>query len=219
MDFEKQLVNTLFDSELGQELIHLHSISSIQSLDPSSVKEIITLAEDTRISTSLSEVGQQIVDRELLHRRAFQIENTRLNLRSGQQCVRDFFICLNENLVNWPDVFSFFSFNLKFTIQCLSCEIFNEYETTQTYIEISVPPSGSNLSRHLEDYFNAESEIQCRCDDQCKATTNKIKRTTLSVKECEAKFLIIVLSRCVQIDGGFRFLKNSVNSTENIYLR
>ena len=108
MDFEKQLVNTLFDSELGQELIHLHSISSIQSLDPSSVKEIITLAEDTRISTSLSEVGQQIVDRELLHRRAFKIENTRLNLRSGQQCVRDFFICLNENLVNWPDVFSFF---------------------------------------------------------------------------------------------------------------
>ena len=101
MDFEKQLVNTLFDSELGQELIHLHSISSIQSLDPSSVKEIITLAEDTRISTSLSEVGQQIVDRELLHRRAFKIENTRLNLRSGQQCVRDFFICLKENLVNW----------------------------------------------------------------------------------------------------------------------
>ena len=37
-----------------------------------------------------------------------QIRKTHLNLQSGYQCVRDFFICIRENLEHWPDVYSNF---------------------------------------------------------------------------------------------------------------
>ena len=97
MDYEKEMVATLFSSELGLELLCLSN--SKGSLNPFTVKNILVSTEDKRISTELSELGQQIVDKNYLNRRANQINNIRLNLDSGYQCVRDFFICLNENVV------------------------------------------------------------------------------------------------------------------------
>ena len=87
MDYEKQVVNGLFSSELGKELLYLSMLNSNESLDPFTVKNILVSTENKRISTELSKVGQQIVDRDLLNRRKNQIKKTWLNLQSGYQCV------------------------------------------------------------------------------------------------------------------------------------
>ena len=69
----------------------------------------------------------------------------RLDLRRGQQCVRDFFICLNENLQSWPDVYSTFAFQLAHSTECLTCKHINQHETNQPYFEIPVPPDNAKM--------------------------------------------------------------------------
>ena len=217
MDYEKEMVATLFSSELGLELLCLSN--SKGSLNPFTVKNILVSTENKRISTELSELGQQIVDKNYLNRRANQINNIRLNLDSGYQCVRDFFICLNENVVAWPDVFSLFSFTLKYTTECSACIGYSEYETTQVFFEIDVPPNGAKLKDYVENHLNEEYNLQSVCEDHCKKVTEKIKRITLSAEDYEAKYVVIVLSRAVQTEIGNEFSKNEVDATEQINLR
>ena len=216
---QKRLCKTLFTSELGLELLNLFTKSSTESLNPLNVKDIMTFAEDTRIATKLSEVQEGIMDKNLLIKRISHIENLRLNLQSGQQCGRDFFLCLQENLINWPDVFSFFSLKLKFLTECSICNVYSEYETTQLYIELPVPPNNSNLKKYVEEYLNEETRIDGFCEDQCEIITEKIQKTRVSIENEEAKFLVIILSRGVQTEDGFKFLKSNVNATEEICLR
>jgi len=217
MDYEKELVATLFSSELGLELLSLSN--SNRSLSPFTIKNILLSTENKRISTELSELGQQIVDKNILNRRANQINNIRLNLDTGYQCVRDFFICLNENVVAWHDVFSLFSFTLKYTTECLTCIGYSEYETTQAFFEIDVPPHGTKLKDYVENNLNEEYNLQSVCEDQCKKVPEKIKRISLSAEDYEAKYVVVVLSRAVHTEVGYEFSKNEVDATEQIGLR
>ena len=102
----------LFDSELGHELEQLRLNPGGGSLDPTSVKDIIVTCEDTRIATRLSELQSEIFDQEELNRQSEVVQSMRLNLRSGQQCVRDFFVALKENLLSWPDVYNYLAFQM-----------------------------------------------------------------------------------------------------------
>ena len=213
MDFEKDLVNALFTSELGLELLYLLSNNNTLPLDPLNVKNIITVAEDTRIAMEISEVEQQCLDKNIENRRKQQIENNRLSLHSGQQCVRDFYICLEHNCLSWPDVYSLFSFKLKDTTQCSLCNGTSVYETTQIYLEIPVPPNGSFLKKNIQEYLNEESIRESYCEDECKKMTEKYKRTTLCNEDCEAKFFIVILTRSVDT------VDNNVDCTEDIELR
>ena len=88
----------LFNSELGIELERLQMNQAGVSLDPTNVKDIIVTCEDTRIATRLSELQLEIFDPEELERKSQLVRGFRLNLRNGQQCVRDFFVAVNENL-------------------------------------------------------------------------------------------------------------------------
>ena len=106
-------------SELGRELVHLQNSAQDKSLDPTHFKDLIVTAEDTRIATRLSELSMEIDDQRELENRSRAVQNLRLDLRSGQQCVRYFFICLNENVINWPDVYSCFRFNITHTTTCV----------------------------------------------------------------------------------------------------
>ena len=121
LDYDEYSAMSL-NSELGKELLALQSISKSEVLDPSILKEIIVMAEDVRVATRLSELSYQIFDREQLINQSNMIKNSCLDLRNGQQCVRDFFICLNENLLSWPDVYSQFSFRLTHSTVCSVCK-------------------------------------------------------------------------------------------------
>ena len=102
MDDDEDAIKNIFNSELGQELLRLQSCSKHQLLDATLFKDINVTAEDVRIATRLSELSYAILDKKLLTAQSRQIANLRLDLGNGQQCVRDFFICLNENLISLP---------------------------------------------------------------------------------------------------------------------
>ena len=76
-------------SEMGIELMNLkiHDNPHI-SLNPTNVKNIIVAAEDTSIALRLSELASEIIDNEELERRSAKVQRLRLNLLSGQQCIR-----------------------------------------------------------------------------------------------------------------------------------
>ena len=207
-----------FTSELGQELLRLYSISEKEPLDPSHIKEIMIATEDTRIATRLSEISYQVINKSLLERRSAQIRDMRLDLGNGQQCVRDFFICMNENLESWPDVFSAFSFRLKNISECSACHKRNQYETNQLYLEIDVPPHNSVLKDFVEDCFIVRSKILTHCDGDCQKLSEKLKWTSL-IHSDEAKFLIVILARGIDTVDGYSFSRNEIDSTKNIQIR
>ena len=218
ISFDEYTARNSFTSELGRELLTLFSMSGKESLDPSRLKELIISSEDTRIATRLSEISYQVINQSLMEEQSAQVRNMRLDMDNGQQCVRDFFICINQNLESWPDVFSTFSFITKNTSECSICHKRNAYETNQIYIELDVPPNNSILKDYVEDYFNNRSNFLSYCDGDCQKLSDKITWTSL-IRSDEAKFLIVILSRGIQTMDGFTFVKNKIDSTRNIQIR
>ena len=100
------------DSELGIELKRLGSNERERCLDPTIVKNIIVATEDTRIALRLSELESEYEDQIELQHQVELVNKLRLDLYSGQQCVKDFFVCLGENTLSWPEVCSSFFFKV-----------------------------------------------------------------------------------------------------------
>ena len=159
--------NIGLNSELGLELMRLQTYDGNLSLDPSNLKDIIVSTEDTRVASRLSRLLATNNDANIIAEHSRIIEESRFDLRSGQQCVREFFLCLNENILDWPDVASMFSFSLTHLSQCASCGHENSSETTQLYIEMQVPPDGTALKMQVEDYLNEGSCLFYFCSEGC----------------------------------------------------
>ena len=70
------------------------------SIDPTTIKNILSEAEDTRVALKISDYQALINDNELLKRRIDGVRDTYFDLQQGQQCIRDLFICLHENCIN-----------------------------------------------------------------------------------------------------------------------
>ena len=66
IDYEELTVEHSLTSELGQELLRLHFLSSKEPLDPTCVKDIIVTSEDTRIAMRISELTNDVIDEALL---------------------------------------------------------------------------------------------------------------------------------------------------------
>jgi hypothetical protein len=142
----------------------------------------------------------------------------RLNLRTGQQCVRDFFLCVHENVVNWPDLYKIFCFSTVTSTMCLACKHRNESEQSQIYLEMEVPPNGSELSDYQEEMINESSRVQYHCQDGCQAHFQAETRSLLkSVRQAE--FLIVLLRRSIMTENGIEIVENSIGSVKNISLR
>ena len=60
MDHDESL--SQLTSELGQELLQLQHRGQNEALDPTQIKNIIVIAEDTRIATRLSEISVEALD-------------------------------------------------------------------------------------------------------------------------------------------------------------
>ena len=124
----------VWTSELGEEFMQLQKNQNFP-LDATIVKQILVSTEDTRIATRISELASEIDNPYELEHRTQNLEDLRLDLISGQQCVRDFYLCLNENFLSWPDVYSTFGFKITHSTTCNSCNFVNQSEIAQMYLE------------------------------------------------------------------------------------
>ena len=146
------------------------------------------------------------------------IDKMYLNLKNGQQCVRDFFVCLHENMENWMDVYRIFHFTTINLSTCKACGHQNESEQYQIYLEIDVPPNNSNLSDYVEQTLNDGEVVEYHCQDGCDRRYQADKRTLLkSVKETQ--FIIVMLRRMIISEYGLEIVRNNINSGENINIR
>ena len=145
------------------------------------------------------------------------IKENRFDLHRGQQCVRDFFLCLEENLEIWSDVYSMFAFSLTHTSKCKTCGHENSSETTQFYLEMQVPPDGSDLKSQLENYLNEGSDREYKCEEVCKKNVEKTRMMNLTNAD-ESEFLTVLLSRGVDI-GGYQLSRNRIISDKDVSLR
>ena len=159
-----------------------------------------------------------IEDPEELEERTRTVENLRLNLRDGQQCVRDFFVCLKENMLSWPDVYSLFCFEITNSTTCSNCNYRNESKTTQIFVEMSVPPANSNLNNYVEDHLNETTRVSYHCEDGCKEFTSGDHQTAITSCD-ETQYIIVLLTRAIETFDGYRLVTNSVLSTKDISLR
>ena len=143
---------------------------------------------------------------------------THLDLNKGQQCMRDFFICLNENFEQWPDLYTKISFCLNHSITCSVCGEKSEYKTDQSYIEMDVPPDGSNMKYFIEDTFNGFTSVEAMCTGSCNQSRIKQKRTEL-VPSILSNFIIVILSRGQITVNGYQFVGNRVTVTDDVNVR
>ena len=207
-----------FDSELGTELMFLRDSNQEGSLDPTTVKTIIVAAEDTRIALRLSELEAELQNEAELEHQANVVRSLRYNLLHGQQCIRDLFLCLQENAASWPDVCSCFYFTVKHSTVCAGCDQESHHETNQMYVEMEVPPDNSNLSEYLEDYFGTSTLDARFCSDGCKTLSQAEKRSAIkNVRQTE--FFIVVLTRAIESLDGYELNENQTISTTDVYIR
>ena len=207
-----------FKSELGEELIRLRDSDQESSLDPTVVKNIIVTAEDTRIAVRLSELEAEIKDKEELRHQTEIVQTLRYNLLHGQQCIRDFFLCMQENAVSWLDVTSLFYFTIKYSTVCCGCNHVIQSETDQMYIEIDVPPHNANLSEYLENYFCTSTLSARHCHERCQTLSEAEKRCEIKIVG-ETEFFIIILTRTIETLDGFELNQNKIISTDDVYIR
>ena len=207
-----------FTSELGQELLRLQRSEPEFALDAANVKQIIVTAEDTRIATRLSELQEEIADRIQLNARIADVEKLRLNLLHGQQCVRDLFVCLNENVMNWPDVFSHFGFNVTTSFSCDGCGTANSHDILQSYVEFEVPPENADLSEYLGYQYNTSELVGVKCESSCNKMVQKEKRMRISNVE-ETEFITVILTRTMDTEDGYKFNTNNIESTNDLLIR
>ena len=141
----------------------------------------------------------------------------RLNLKSGQQCVRDFFLCLSENFVNWPDVYSYFGFNITHSTSCDGCGNVNSHQTLQSYLELEVPPEDSKLSDYVGYFFNTSELIGVYCEHGCRKIVQAEKRSKLT-DASQAEFITVVLTRGIETAQGFKLNVNSITSSTDLLI-
>ena len=212
LDHSKSEETMEYFSELGKELKRIQNLIVI---DPTDTKEIMVFAEDTRIATRKSEVMSQIQDQQEQEKQLKQIDQVRLDLNTGQQCVRDFFLCLSENALNWADIHEFMSFETVDSTLCNRCQNENRIENKQTYLEMEVPPSGSNLGTQVEQYFNDSYFVEYSCD-LCQFQLAE-KRMFLK-SAVKTSFITVLLRRSVQGEAGNEIVVNKIIAVDDIKL-
>ena len=207
-----------FDSELGLELLRLKSDSCTSFLNANVVRDILLTAEDTRIATRMSELSHEVADQDQLNRRMRNIEDLRLNLSSGQQqCVRDFFLCLKENAIDWLDVYSSLSFDITHTTTCLSCNFVNISQNSQAYIELDVPEEHSQLNFPIEYFFNSSTLVESSCKFCKTKVQTEVKNEITNIEN--TNFITVLLRRAVATEEGFQLKMKKIISTEDIFIR
>ena len=197
--------------------MNLKSNSQGESLNASNVKCIIVEAEDTRIASRMSELSAEIKDPNLLSKRIKNLNDLRLNLESGEQCVRDFFLCISENSFCWPDVDSCFSLSTTHSVTCKSCKFVHESESKLPYVELDVPSEGSLLKSSIEKFFNSPNVVDSTCDF-CKSNVQvEVRNQIFSIEE--TNFITVLLRRAIDTAEGLKINTEKIISTSDVFLK
>ena len=130
----------------------------------------------------------------------------------------DFFICLRENNINWPDVCSPFTFRLTHSTQCCACEHINSSETTEMYVDMPVPPENSSLSEYVSNYLCTSHLVGMKCEDGCQQFVQAEKSARISQVN-DAELIIIILTRGVTTLDGFKIVDSAVTATDDLFIR
>merc|ERR1712055_1046999 len=94
--------------------LYMQNLPVNQSLDPAVIRQLLSEADESRIESEVAEYTQEYAhDPRELRRRLRDLNALRLNLGVGQQCVRDFFLCMRENRLNWLDLYTFFQHKIR----------------------------------------------------------------------------------------------------------
>ena len=210
-------VPLVFNSELGNEIQQLYNNRASYSLNPTMIKNTLVSTEDTRVAQRISQLESEINDQNELHHQVEVVKGLRLDLLSGQQCVKDFFICLEENMLSWPDVGSIFNFDVTHSTVCCACNNLTTTETTQLYVDIEVPPDNSHLNESVEEYFNISELFAMNCGN-CKKIVQKEKRWTLTTAS-EAEFITVILRRTMETLDGYELNKHRTIPTDDVFIR
>ena len=200
MDHHPSLPN--FTSSLGKELVNL--IRSSENLDPTVIKDIIVSEEK--------------------YRKRMNPNAHFLDLGSGQQCVHDFIVAIQENELAWPDVYDLFKFRLTEATMCgnKKCQkLSSSTSRPRIYLEVNVPPKGTALSEFIEEELNCSNEVpdyHCEAvDGGCGERTNA--EHTTNIHSTLENNLIIVLLRRVTARYSYDDLvinRDMINATGNI---
>ena len=153
-----------------------------------------------------------------VQRKSNLAKSQKLDFLSGQQCIRDFFICLELNNCSLPEVASLFAFSTTNSSICCACEQKMQSTSEQLYIELFVPPDNSNLNEHIEEYFNMSELLGRVCEDGCKAFTQAEKRNQLTGGS-QTKFILVILARGIASEDGFSSNRNKVLATNDVFIR
>ena len=188
-------------SQLGKELFRLKECQD--ELDPSTIKQIIVNEEDQKIKQNPSA--------------------NLLGLRSGQQCVRDCLIVLTENQLAWPEVFSIFSFQIEEQTLCSNHNCGNisrgDPHNPQLYVELDVPPSGSDLGDFVERELNQGYPVDnYHCQEGCGQRLTAEHKTTVHTI-VDKHFLMIILRRVVDGVNGIEINQNRVKATGDVEIK
>ena len=190
-----------------------------QSLDPAVIRQLLTEADESRNDSQVAEYTHEYGHnpREL-RRRLRDLSALRLNLGVGQQCVRDFFLCMRENRLNWLDVYTFLNHNVIDSVTCAHCGRQSLGVTReQLYTEIDCPDDGSSLSASVQQNFHTGEQIEYSCGEGCRTQSLSMKRTALQDVR-NTNFLIIILRRTLSDQGRPVIVTNNVISTGNACL-
>ena len=216
--FDTKLPTESFNSNLGIQLQKLHSTDVSLPLDPVSIRQLITDTEEARIQAEKDELVHLIKDPRELRRMLRIKNNSKLNLGTGQQCVRDFFVCIRENRESWIDVYSFLNYNVKDTTKCSNCGNISSNETREEiYTEVNCPTDGSNLSTCIEEYFNKGESVESTCE-LCHTKGLGEKRTLMVDVETTKFFIIIIRRTEMDYRGRAAINTNDVTCIGNVKL-
>ena len=81
---------------------------------------------------------------------------------------------------------------------------------------MEVPPDGTNLSQHVEFYFNESSIVDYYCEE-CEVHSQAEKKLMLKSVN-ETNFIIIILRRSVLGADGNLIVANKINAVLDIHL-
>ena len=191
-------------SELGAELMYLWRQKQFP-LNPRKVKEILSNAD--QINCSQRKENAQMTAKDVRHRdiQHENIENLRLNLREGQQCARDFFICLQECSEFWPDVFEYLSCVTLPHSTCSNCgNVSLSEQPKQICHYLDAPFSDTDMKKMVDEVFN---KGECRSNYTCQICKKKVDVChKIQVKHCSSQnFLIFIIGR----RQGRRYINNN----------
>ena len=166
----------------------------------------------------ISDYQALISDIELLKRRIENVKSTYFDLQQGQHCIRDLFICLNENCINWPDISGALNMITSYSSICCNCNFEFNSVREQLYVEVPVPPDNTSLNHSIEEYFNTSDLVGRVCEDGCKKFTQaEIRNQIASVSQ--TKFILILLTRSIEVEHGYELNRNRIISTNDVFIR